>query len=89
MNTNFKGFDGLSNDDWILNDMQTMKQANLDMYKNNKDSKVTTPNPTTTAATPVGSPLPVVDSLFVKTGLGPNGTSSTMVTDVDQALRKT
>jgi hypothetical protein len=89
VNTNFKGFDGLSNDDWILNDMQTMKQANLDMYKNNKDSKVTTPNPTTTAATPVGSPLPVVDSLFVKTGLGPNGTSNTMVTDVDQALRKT
>lgn len=89
MNTNFKGFDGLSNDDWILNDMQTMKQANLNMYKNNKDSKVTTPNPTTTAATPVGSPLPVVDSLFVKTGLGPNGTSNTMVTDVDQALRKT
>lgn len=89
VNKNFKGFNGLSNDDWILDDMKTMKKVNLDMYKNNKDSKVTTPNPTTTAATPVGSSLPVVDSLFVKTGLGPNGTTNTMVTDIDTALRKT
>ena len=89
VNKNFKGFNGLSNDDWILDDMKTMKKVNLDMYKNNKDSKVTTPNPTTTAATPVGSSLPVVDSLFVKTGLGPNGTANTMVTDIDVALRKT
>jgi len=79
----------LSNNDWILNDMQTMKQANLNIYKNNNDSKVTTPNPTTTASTPVGSPLPVIDSLFVKTGLGPNGTANTMVTNIDSALRAT
>jgi hypothetical protein len=45
---NFKGFDGLSNDDWIIDDMEAMKKTNLDLYKNNKDSKVITPNPTTT-----------------------------------------
>lgn len=89
MNKNFKGFDGLSDDDWIIEEMEAMKKANLDLYKNNKDSKVTTPNPTDTASTPVGSPLPTVDSRFIKTGLGPNGTSNTMVDSIDQALRKT
>lgn len=87
MNKNFKGFDGLSDDDWIIVDMEKMKKINLDIYKNNKDSKVTTPNPSTTDSTPIGSALPVVDSLFVKTGLGPNGTDNTMVTDIDSSLR--
>lgn len=88
VNKNFKGFNGLSNDDWIVDDMEAMKKANLDLYKNNKDSKVTTPNPATTDATPVGSPLPVIDSLFVKTGLGPSNTTNTMVSDIDQSLQK-
>jgi len=46
VNKNFKGFDGLSNDDWIIDKMEEMKKLNLDLYKNNKDSKVISPNPT-------------------------------------------
>jgi len=46
VNKNFKGFDGLSNDDWIIEKMEEMKKLNLDLYKNNKDSKVISPNPT-------------------------------------------
>lgn len=66
-----------------------MKKANLDIYRNNNDSKVVTPNPTTTASVPVGGALPLVDSLFIKTGLGPNGTQNTMVDDIDKGLRNT
>ncbi len=88
VNKNFKGFNGLSNDDWIINDMEQMKKANLDVYKNNKDSKVTTPNPTTTDATPVGSALPVIDSQFVKTGLGPSTTANTMTNEIALSLQK-
>jgi hypothetical protein len=90
VNKNFKGFDGLSDDDWIVKDMEAMKKANLDLYRNNKDSKVTTPNPASTDSTPVGSPLPVIDSLFVKYGLGSSNASNTnnMVGDLDQSLKK-
>lgn len=69
--------------------MFTMKKANLDIYRNNNDSKVITPNPATTAATPIGGSLPKVDSLFITTGLGPNGTANTMVDGIDRALRNT
>lgn len=80
VNKNFKGADGLSNDDWIVDDMEELKKANLDLYRNNKDSKLPSPNP--------NNPL-TVDSLFVSTGLGPNGTANTMVTDIDTSLRGT
>ena len=45
VNKNLRGFDGLSNDDWIIDDMLKMKKANLDLYKNNNDSKLATPDP--------------------------------------------
>jgi hypothetical protein len=66
-----------------------MRSTNINIYKNNNASKVTTPNPATTSATPLGSPLPVVDSYFIKTGMGPNGTVNTMVTDIDAGLQVT
>jgi hypothetical protein len=47
VNKNFKGFDGLSNDDWIVDNMEAMKKSNLDFYRNNKDSKLPSPNPNT------------------------------------------
>lgn len=51
---------------------------------------MTTPNPSTTAsAANAGQSTPVIDSRFIKTGLGPNGTSNTMVTDIDSALKTT
>lgn len=45
--------------------MEAMKKANLDLYKNNQDSKVTTPNPSTTESVTAGSPLPLVNSSFI------------------------
>jgi hypothetical protein len=65
-----------------------MKKATLDIYRNNKDSKVATPDPTRTASAAAGT-TPVTDSLFITSGMGPNGTANTMVTDIDTALRKT
>lgn len=87
INTNFRGADGLSNDDWIVDDMQSMKQQNLNLYRNNNDSKVTTPNPFTTASTSLGTPLPKVDSYFIINGLGPNSSDSKMTSDIDKGFR--
>ena len=43
-----------------------------------------TPNPDTTAtAANAGQATPLIDSLFIKQGMGPNGTVNTMVTDID------
>ena len=51
---------------------------------------MTTPNPSTTAtAANAGQPTPLVDSRFIKTGMGPNGTANTMVTDIDAGLQVT
>ena len=70
--------------------MQSMRTANLDIYNIYKNSQMTTPNPSTTAsAANAGQSTPVIDSRFIKTGLGPNGTSNTMVTDIDSALKTT
>jgi len=90
VNTYFKGADGLSNDNWLVDDMTAMLQANLNVYNNNRDAQVITPNRDTTDAAIAGSnPLPLVDSVFIQTGLGPNGTANTMVNDIDIGLRTT
>ena len=68
--------------------MTIMKKMNMDIYKQYKDSKLITPSPNQTTKNP-GDPLPTIDSVFIKTGLGPIGTSNTMVDDIDIALRKT
>lgn len=60
---------------------------NIDIYYKNKDSQVTTPNPTTTqAAIAGGQPLPLINSYFIQNTLGPNGTSGTMVDDIYNAI---
>jgi hypothetical protein len=70
--------------------MQTMQTANLNIYSTFKDSQLVTPNPDTTAtAANAGQGTPMVDSMFIKFGMGPNGTSNTMVTDIDSGLRTT
>ncbi len=86
MNSNFKGFDGLSNDDWIIDDMFSIKKANLDIYRSNNDSKVITPNPTTTRAS--APAISYVNSRFITQGMGPNGTNNTMITDIDSWIRR-
>ena len=80
VNKNFKGANGLSNDDWIIDNMEEMKKGNYDFYRNNKDSKLPSPNPNT--------PTALVNSSFIQSGLDPNGTD-TMVKDLDTALRAT
>lgn len=35
----------LSGSDWLLTDMETMRQANANLYKDNQDSTVYSPNP--------------------------------------------
>lgn len=79
----------LPGDRWLIDDMTIMKKANLDIYKQYKDSQLITPSPNQTAATTPGNPLPTIDSVFIKTGLGPNGTFNTMVNDIDIGLRTT
>ena len=78
-----------NDNDTLTTLMETMKRENIDIYNKNKDSEVTTPNPTTTAASPSGSPLPTVESYFIENYLGPNGTANTMVDDIHNQLLNT
>lgn len=70
--------------------MTIMKNINMEIYNQNKDSQFITPNPTTTATNlDNGFGYPLIDSIFIKTGMGPNGTFGTMVDDIDRGLRTT
>lgn len=80
----------ISGDDWLLNNMLAMKNKNIEIYNRNKDAKYITPNPDTTKASLLaGGGYPQVNSVFINTGLGPNGTINTMVDDIDRGLRIT
>ena len=71
----------------LMDSMQAMRTANLAIYNNFKSSQLVTPNPDTTAtAANAGQSTPMIDSRFIKTGLGPNGTANTMVTDIESGL---
>lgn len=77
-------------DNWLIDSMKAMRNANLDIYNKYKSSQMTTPNPdATSTAANAGQSTPLIDSRFIKTGLGPNGTANTMVTDIDSGLRTT
>jgi hypothetical protein len=77
-------------DSWLMDSMQAMQTANLNIYTNFKNSQLVTPNPdTTSTATNAGQSTPMIDSLFIKYGMGPNGTSNTMASDIDAGLRAT
>jgi len=70
--------------------MLALKQLNLNIYTDNQNSRVTSPNPTTVASAIAGNnPLPTVSTLFVTQGLGPNGTANTMTTDIDAGIAVT
>ena len=80
----------LSGNDWIIDGFNTLESMNLDLYTNNKDSVVKTPNPTTTyAAMTAPSTIPTIVPRFIQQGLGPNGTANTMVNDIDSSYRVT
>lgn len=77
-------------DSWLVDTMTQMQQANLNIYKDYKSSQMITPNPSTTqTAANAQQSTPMIDSLFIKTKLGPNGTAGTMVSDIDSGLRTT
>ncbi len=77
-------------DSWLVDDMQAMQTANLNIYNTYKNAQLITPNPdTTSTALNAGQSTPKVDSLFIKTGMGPNGTINTMTTLIDSGLRTT
>jgi hypothetical protein len=70
--------------------MKSMQNANLNIYNNFISSQLVTPNPDTTkVAANAAQPVPKIDSLFIKQGMGPNGTVNRMVTDIDSGLRTT
>ena len=80
----------LSNDEWLVDDINAMKAANLEIYNQHKDAQLITPNPSTTEVNlNAGFDFPRIDSIFIQGGLGPNGTFGTMVDDIDRGLRKT
>lgn len=62
--------------------MAALKDQNLNLYRNNNYSTVYSPNSLATSTT-------TVVPRFISSGLGPNGTSNTMVTDIDSGIRVT
>ena len=77
-------------DEWLINSMQAMQTDNINIYNAYSSSQITTPNPdSTSTAINAGQDTPKIDSLFIKTGMGPNGTANTMATDIDSGLRTT
>ena len=80
----------LKGDEWLIDTMESMKKVNMNIYKNNKDAKLVTPNPITTKnAVDNGFDIPMIESQFITKCLGPNGTFNTMVDDIDRSLRTT
>jgi len=77
-------------DSWLIDSMKAMQTSNINIYTTYSSSQLITPNPDTTAtAANAGQSTPNIDSVFIKTGMGPNGTTNTMVTDIDAGLRTT
>lgn len=72
----------LSNNEWLVDDMKALKQQNLNLYNNNNQSVVFSPNSLATSSS-------TVVPRFISSGLGPNGTANTMVTDIDSGIRVT
>lgn len=77
-----------ANDENLLSTMLQMKNKNIEIYTNNQNAVYMSPNPTTALQSIANNgPYPTVDSVFIKTGMGPNGTFNTMVDDIDRGLR--
>lgn len=67
-----------------------MQTTNVNFYSKYKDSQLITPNPYTTEANiNANISIPMINSSFIIQGLGPNGTSGTMISDIDSGLRVT
>jgi len=79
-----------SNSFWITTDFKAMQNMNLNLYYNNNNATVYSPDPiATTNALMSNSSLPTIVPSFIQSGLGPNGTAGTMVHDIDSGLQVT
>jgi hypothetical protein len=77
-------------DSWLITSMQLMQTDNFNLYSKYKDMQMITPNPISTATNlNANISVPMIDSLFIKQGLGPNGTAGTMISDIDYGFRIT
>ena len=64
----------LANSEFLLTDLDSLRQQNIKLYTNNQGSTVANPNPTTST--------PRVTPLFIASGLGPYLTNNTMTSDL-------
>lgn len=63
--------------------MVGMKTKNNRIYDENKNAQLLSPNPYTTATqVQAGFPAPLIDSLFIKKGLGPVGQTSRLTNSI-------
>jgi hypothetical protein len=70
--------------------MTMMKTKNNMIYQSNKDSQLISANPDKTETQfKAGFSAPLIDSLFIRRGLGPIGQPNTMTTFVEQGLNVT
>lgn len=80
----------ISGDNWLVDNLLAMKSKNIEIYNTNQNAQYISPNPATTETNlAAGLGYPTIDSVFIKTGMGPNGTFNTMVDDIDRGLRTT
>lgn len=69
-----------TSNDWIINDLSNQQLKNIELYKSYANNTLSSPDPNTTSD---------INSVFIATGLGPNGTANTMVSDIDSSLQIT
>ena len=80
----------LTDNSWIKIGLSNIKNMNLDLWENNKDSKLLTPDPIATKnAINTNNAIPTIVPLFIQSGLGPNATANKMITDLDSGFQIT
>jgi hypothetical protein len=77
-------------DSWLVDQMTMMKTKNNLIYESNKNSQLVSANPAKTETQlKAGFPAPLIDSLFIRKGLGPVGQTDRMTTYIEQGLNVT
>jgi hypothetical protein len=77
-------------DQWLIDEMTSMKTKNNIIYQENKDSQLVSTNPSKTdTQIKAGYPAPLIDSLFIRKGMGPVGQADRMTTQLEIALNVT
>lgn len=69
-----------TNNDWLVTDLANQQLTNIDFFKTYRNNTLASPDPNSTVD---------INSVFLTTLLGPNGTTNTMVDDIDTSLRIT